>query len=362
MASPSFDAALARLLDRIESEQLKLHALLVLHRGELRVERYWPGHGGTDAHRLYSVAKSFTALAVGALCDDGLLRLEDLIVDHFPEKLPAQVHPWIAAMTVRDLLTMRTAHRTTSFTQVQDADWVRTFFTVPPTQQPGSEFSYDTSASVVLSALVEKLTGRWLEEYLLERVLAPIGFGDEVQGVQPALSAWRSPLGMSLQELDGHPSWEPVPTNPGGVTHGGSAMFCTVRDLARFAQLCLAGGLHQDRQIISAEFMAAATGWQTPTADDNFRCLDNRQGYGFQFWRTRHDGFLAWGIGGQIALCLPRYDFALVTLGSTFDRGDDHQILLDALWEEMLPALKPVAAPQTTLRLDHPDAPGRPIS
>ncbi|GAA1140524.1 serine hydrolase domain-containing protein [Nesterenkonia lutea] len=353
------EPALARLLERIESEQLDVHALLVLHRGALVTEKYYPGHSMTDVHRLYSVAKSFTALAVGALCDEGRLSLEDRIVDHFPEKLPAQVHPWIAAMSVRDLMTMRTAHRTTSFVQVPDTDWVRTFFTVAPTQQPGTEFSYDTSASVVLSALVEKLTGRWLEEFLLERVLGPLGFGAETRGTRPALSAWRSPQGMSMESLDGSPSWEAVPVNPDGVTHGGSAMFCTARDLARFAQLCLASGRHQDRQIISAQFMAAATGWQVPTADESFPCLDNRQGYGYQFWRTRHHGFLAWGIGGQIALCLPDYDLALVTLGSTFDRSDDHQIILDAVWEELLPVLDPVDATQTALRLDHPEAQGR---
>ena len=347
------ESACARLVGRIEAEQPHLHALLLVHRGELVLERYRPGHSVTEPHRLYSVAKSFTALAIGALIDDRRLRLTDRMVDHFPEKLPPTVHPWIAAMTVEDLLTMRTAHRITSFTQTEDTDWVRSFFTVEPAQQPGTRFAYDTSATVVLAALAEKLSGSRLEDYLLQRVLAPLGFGAEARTVpgQPILQAWRSPLGLSAAQRGGRPSWESVPDNPQGVPHGGSALFCTARDLARFAQLCLGQGRSGETQILSAEFMAAATGWQAPTADENFPCLENRQGYGYQFWRTRHDGFLAWGMGGQIVLCLPEHDLALITTGSSFDRSDDHQMIFDAVFEELLPALTPVSAPQTTLRI-----------
>lgn len=346
-------SALGRLVERIEAEQPELHALLLVHHGELVVERYRPGHGVTEPHRLYSVAKSFTALAVGALIDDARLRLSDRVAEHFPEKLPPTVHPWITAMTVEDLLTMRTAHRIPSFTQTEDTDWVRSFFSVEPVQPPGTRFAYDTSASVVLAALVEKLSGDRLEDFLLQRILAPLDFGAEARAVpgQPVLEAWRSPLGLSDAQRGRRHSWEPVPDNPQGVTHGGSALFCTARDLARFAQLCLAGGRSGETQILSAEFMAAATGWQAPTADENFPCLENRQGYGYQFWRTRHQGFLAWGIGGQIVLCLPAHDLALITTGSSFERSDGHQMVFDAVFEELLPALTRVSTPQTTLRI-----------
>ncbi|GAA1164753.1 serine hydrolase domain-containing protein [Nesterenkonia sandarakina] len=346
-------SALERLTERIEAEQPELHALLLVHRGELVVERYRPGHSVTEPHRLYSVAKSFTALAIGALIDEGRLRLTDRVAEHFPEKLPATVHPWIAAMTVEDLLTMRTAHRITSFIQTEDTDWVRSFFTKEPAQRSGTRFVYDTAASVVLAALTEKLSGDRLEDFLLQRILLPLGFGAEARTVagQPTLQAWRSPLGLSPAQRGGRPSWEPVPENPQGVTHGGSALFCTARDLARFAQLCLAAGRSGEKQILSEEFMAAATGWQTPTEDENFPCLENQQGYGYQFWRTRHQGFLAWGIGGQIVLCLPEHDFALITTGSSFARSDGQQKVFDAVFEELLPAMTPVSTAQTSLRI-----------
>lgn len=256
-------------------------------------------------------------------------------------------------MTVEDLLTMRTAHRITSFIQTEDTDWVRSFFTKEPAQRSGTRFVYDTAASVVLAALTEKLSGDRLEDFLLQRILLPLGFGAEARTVagQPTLQAWRSPLGLSPAQRGGRPSWEPVPENPQGVTHGGSALFCTARDLARFAQLCLAAGRSGEKQILSEEFMAAATGWQTPTEDENFPCLENQQGYGYQFWRTRHQGFLAWGIGGQIVLCLPEHDFALITTGSSFARSDGQQKVFDAVFEELLPAMTPVSTAQTSLRI-----------
>ncbi len=324
--------ALLRLLDRLERRGLNTHSLLVARRGVLAFEGYWAPYSAETPHRLYSASKSYVSVAIGALVDDGALALADRVADHFPDKVPPDVHPYVAAMTVEDLLTMRTAHGATTYKQVADPDWVRTFFTVPPDRVPGTVFSYDTSATVVLTALAERLSGMPLPEYLVARVLGRIG-------VQDPVTALVSPAGTTAEERAGRPTWREMEHNRRGVTHGGSGLFTTPRDFLRFAQLCLQQGRWGGEQIVSAAYLAAATGYQAATAHVAGHLPDSRCGYGYQFWRTRHGGFSARGMGGQIALCLPEKDLVVVTTGDNQGRTGTEQAFFDAVWDELLPAL-----------------------
>ena len=325
-------AAILRVLGRFEQRGLNTHSLLIAHRGVLAFEGYWAPFTAETPHRLYSASKSYVAVAIGALIDDGALALTDRVVDHFPDKTPEEVHPYVAAMTVEDLLTMRTAHGGTTYKKVADPDWVRTFFTVPPDRVPGMVFSYDTSATVVLTALVERIGGKRLPEFLMDRVLGPIG-------VQHPVTALVSPAGTTAEQRAGRPTWREMADNSHGVAHGGSGLFTTPRDFLSFAQLCLQQGRWAGEQIVSAEYMQAATGYQTSTAHTGGHLPDSRCGYGYQFWRTRHNGFSARGMGGQIALCLPDRELVVVSTGDNQGRTGTEQAFFDAIWDELLPAL-----------------------
>ena len=329
-------AAIGRFLTRLERRGLNTHSLLIARERKLAFEAYWWPYTAQTPHRLYSASKSYVAVAVGALVDDGRLALSDRVIDHFPDKVPSGVHPYVAAMRVVDLLTMRTAHGTTTYKQADDTDWVRTFFTVPPSREPGAVFSYDTSATVVLTALVERLSRQRLPEFLMDRVLRRIG-------VEAAPTALLSPTGMAVDELGGRPTAREVEVNPTGVAHGGSGLFCTPRDFLRFAQLCLDQGTWGEDQVISAEYMRAATGYQAATMHVAGRFPDSQCGYGFQFWRNQHGGFSARGMGGQIALCLPDHDLLVVTTGDNQPVGGADQAFFDAVWVELLPALTDAA-------------------
>ena len=104
-------------------------------------------------------------LAIGLLQGEGRLRIEDPICQYFEVKLGEEVHPWINQTTIKDMLCMTTPHQTTTYKRYQ-GEWVESFFRVTPTHKPGTIFSYDTSATHVLSALVEKLSGMDLMSYL----------------------------------------------------------------------------------------------------------------------------------------------------------------------------------------------------
>ncbi|WP_162321061.1 beta-galactosidase [Nesterenkonia haasae] len=319
------------LIPELEDRGLVVHSLLALHRGALMHETYWAPYSVDRVHRLYSAGKSLVALAIGALADDGALRLTDRIVDYFPE-FRADAHPWVLAMCVEDLLTMQTCHRQATYPLVSDADWVRTFFTLAPSHPPGTVYFYDTSATVVLTALAEKLTERPFEEYFAERI------GQRV-GMQQPLKALRTPLGLPPESFAERPTWREVSENSLGVAHGGSGLLSTPRDMARIAWLCLNNGRAGDSQVISAEYLHAATTAQVPTGTGNFSNPESQLGYGYQFWRCRRDSYAAWGMGGQIMLVVPWLETAVVVTGCSMHIESDAQLIHNALWEKLLDPL-----------------------
>lgn len=304
-------SAVLRFIDRLEKKRLCMHSFILIRHGKIAAEGYWKPFCAERKHRMYSVTKSFTSLAIGLMIGEGRLSLQDRIVNFFPEKLPAEgVHLYIEKMTIRDLLMMASAHEKTTYKQVQDDDWVRTFFTVAPSHLPGQIFSYDTSASLVLAAIVEKLSGVSLLDYMRPRLLTPIGFSGEAY-------ALKTPLGN---------------------THAGSGLVCTSRDLAKVALVCLNNGRFEDLQLIPETYLKEAVSRQIDTSTAA-ALADSQQGYGYQFWRCQHNGYAMFGMGGQLAICLPDQDLVIVTTADVQPNPDGQQAIFDAIWEELYPAL-----------------------
>ncbi|GBG05599.1 serine hydrolase [Paenibacillus agaridevorans] len=299
----------------LEANHLCMHSVIILRSGKIVSEGYWSPFTVDKKHRMYSTSKSFVSVAIGLMEGEGLLSLDDRVITFFPEKLPLKgVHPYIEKMTIRDLLMMASAHEKTTFKQVDDDDWVRTFFTVPPTHLPGTVFSYDTSATITLTAIIEKVSGMSLLEYMHPRLLTPIGFSEDAYCL-------KTPL---------------------GVSNGGSAIFCTSRDLAKFALTCMQEGNFDGKQLIPADYIKAATSYQIDTTNSTFNYIDNQQGYGYKFWRTRNNGFSLQGMGGQLAVCLPDKDLLIVTTADTQPNPDGLQTILNAIWNEIYPHLSDV--------------------
>ncbi|QDP96575.1 beta-lactamase family protein [Microlunatus elymi] len=324
--------SLDALLGRVRSRHLNLHSLLIIRHGRLVAELYWQPYGPDTLHRMYSVSKSFAGVAIGFCVDAGMIRLDDKIISYFGELVPDDVHPWTAAMTVEHLLTMSTAHGFSTYKQTEDTDLVRTYFTVPPTRPPGRLFAYDTSASVVLSALIERVTGRSMTAFLQEQLWTPLG-------CEHPLRAMKTPTGLPRDHAGSSPWWREVEDNPAGVDHAGSGILCTPRDLARFALFCLAGGRVDGRQLLSAEYVRAATSRRVGTGPRLGADPYDDPGYGYQFWRTPYYGFACQGMGGQLALVHPDDDLVVVTTADDQLTGDANDTLSRAVWDELLPKL-----------------------
>ena len=217
---------------------------------------------------------------------------------------PAEPDKLLKALRVRDLLSMSTGHHVEP-TFAGTKDWTRTFFETPLAHKPGTFFLYNTPSTYMLSAIVQKVTGMKTEDYLEPRLLEPLGIDDYV--------------------------WE---TSPEGVTIGGYGLHVRTESIARFGQLYLQKGQWRGKQLVPAEWVAAATSRQVSNGSDPASDWD--QGYGYQFWRTRYNNYRGDGAFGQYCLVLPEHD-AVVAITSGVK---SMQAVLDLVFARLVPAFK----------------------
>lgn len=302
--------AIVNFLQRIEAERIGMHGFLLVRHNRIVAEGYWAPWSAEHKHRMYSISKSFVSLAVGMMIDEGRLSLTDRVADYFPDKLPETLHPWLAASTVRDLLRMATAHSATSYTR-DDPDWVWTFFNRTPSHPPGTIFSYDTAATVVLTATVERLAGMPFLEYMRPRFLDRIGFSADAWCVR----------------------------TPEGGSWGGSGVICTLRDMAKVALTCMNGGLWGAERVLPEAYVRAAT---TRQIDNTIRGHD---GYGYQIWCEKENGFSFRGMGSQYAICFPKQAFLFACIADT--QGAPAGSAIPAvMWDELYPHLADAPLPE----------------
>lgn len=306
-------AAVLQFIEALDRQVDELHSVMLLRHGRVVAEGWWSPYRREYPHALFSLSKSFTSTAAGFAIAEGLVSLDDPVLPFFADDAPAEVSPFLAEMRVRHLLSMSTGQiEDTMPPMMQRADnnWIKGFFSVPVLRQPGTHFLYNTGATHILSAIVEKVTGMKLIDYLTPRLFDPLG----IEGA----------------------FWE---VSPQGITVGGFGMSAKTEDIARFGQLYLQNGVWQGRRILPEGWVEQASALQTVNANGSES--DWTQGYGYQFWRCRHNAYRGDGAFGQYCVIMPDQDAVLAITGGTDDMGKP----LELLWE-LLPAMRSDALPE----------------
>ncbi len=312
-------AAIGAFLDAIESAGVELHSLMVLRHGNVVAEGWWYPYRAETPHLLYSLSKSFTSTAIGLAIAEGLLNLDAPVVSFFPDKLPPVVSDHLAAMTVRHLLTMSTGQEESDRTTLswdEDSDWVRDFLAQPVTAAPGSRFRYSSIATFMCSAIVHRVSGEDLLDYLMPRLFTPLGIE--------------------------RPVWH---RSPDGTSVGGWGLSLTTESIAKFGQLYLQRGLWNGTQLVPQDWISQATSKQISNEEGGE--LDWRLGYGFQFWQCQHGAYRGDGAFGQFCVVCPEQDLVVAMTSS----ANNMQVILTALWEKVLSGLddKPVSTENSSL-------------
>ncbi|WP_176168909.1 serine hydrolase domain-containing protein [Krasilnikoviella flava] len=306
------------LLDRLERDSVACHSLMVVRNGSVVAEGWWAPYAAERPHLLYSLTKSFTAIAVGLAVGDGLLSLDDRLVDVLPDHVPTGVTEQGRRLTVHHLLSMTTGHGGDSLAEawaLEPDDLTRGFLRVPFVAVEGTRHDYDNATTYVLARMVERVTGRGLPELLDERIFEPMGIE--------------------------HAEWDRVAS---GAAFGFHGLHLTTEAVAAFGELLLRGGRWGDRQLVAREWVDLATRRHVETHQvegwsDN---PDTRQGYGYQFWMSRH-GYRGEGSFGQVCLVVPAHDLVVVVTSAL---GHGGEALLDPIWECLLPGLDLADGPE----------------
>lgn len=258
---------------------LFMQDVLVLRHGKVLCAAAYHGQRLDAAKYTFSACKSVTSLAVGLLLDDGRLHLTDKVVDLLGESIPSNRRR-IRELTVEDLLTMRSGVLFTEAEAMTESDWVRCFLNAPIHGEPGEEFRYNSLNTYLLSVIVCRVTGGSMLELLRQRLFGPMGITDVY--------------------------WE---TCPAGYEKGGWGLYIRPEDMAKLGQLVLDGGAWQGRQLISQDYLRAATTAHAapPPEIGDFD-------YGYQIWVGRRErSFLFNGMLGQNVLCYPDSGVIVVT-------------------------------------------------
>src|SRR5688572_9916064 len=305
-------AAIREFVEAADQQVNAMNSFILVRHGQVVAEGWWTPYSAQVPHVLYSLSKSFTSTAVGLAVADGKLSVDDEVLKFFPEDAPSAPTNNLKAMRIRDLLTMSTGHQTEPrLAPTNDTPWTKLFLAHPVPHKPGTHFLYNTPATYMQSAIIQKVTGQTVLDYLRPRLFEPLGIEN--------------------------PTWG---TSPQGISLGGYGLNLRTEDIAKFGQLLLQKGRWQSKQLLPASWVEAATARQTSNGSNPKSDWD--QGYGFQFWRCRHGAFRGDGAFGQYCLVMPEQDAVIAITSGTRDM----QRVLNLIWDNLLPAFQPSPLPE----------------
>jgi CubicO group peptidase (beta-lactamase class C family) len=307
-------AAILEFIKAAEQSKNELHSFMFLRHGRVIAEGWWNPYRADLKHTMYSTSKSFTSTAAGFAISEGKLSVEDKVISFFRDQLPDTISPFLAELRVKDLLSMSVGQEPDPTFKVvlNDSNWVKSFLTLPIIKKPGTEFLYNTLATYMVAAILQKVTGEKLIDYLRPRLFDP----------------------LAIKDMD----WEVDPKN---INVGGWGLRVKTEDMAKLGQLYLQKGVWNGKQILPESWIEEATSAIIKDSApylpiDKKEASDWAQGYGYQFWQCRNNAYRADGAYGQYIIVLPEHDAVVVLTSETADMQDE----INLVWKYLLPSFQ----------------------
>jgi len=310
---------IANYVEAVTKADMGIHSVMIVRNGKVVAEHWFGDNAANKPHILNSVSKTFTSTAIGFAVTEGKLKVTDKVISFFPDKLPAEVSPYLQELEIRHLLTMSVGHDLDPSPIVREPgneDWVKAFLAYPIDHKPGTVYVYNSLATYMLSAIIQKVTGEKLINYLYPRLFRPLGI-----------------VGAVWNEC------------PNGINVGGWGLYVKTEDMAKLGLLYLQKGNWNGIQLLPESWIDAASRSHIKSLPAGARAeniktrpedSDWLQGYGFQLWRSRHNSYRADGAGGQYILILPEKNAVIAVTAQVKDMQEE----LNYIWKYLLPALK----------------------
>lgn len=313
--------SLKEFIDTLHEQNINMDSIMVIQNDELLAM-----HRFSDAtiHNVYSIAKSYTATAIGIAIDEGMLALTDRPVDFFGDILPAGIDSRWENVTMYHLLTMSTGHGEPHMMATDRAmlrgksdakpdasmaeEWLLFVFSRPMVCDAGESFCYGNLAPYVAGRMLEKAVGCTICDYLYEKMWMHLGVDK--------------------------PRWD---SDTAGHTFAASDLYLNITDMIKLGQIYLGNGVYEGRRYLSDEWVKKATTKQVGSSTINpaGHSEDEEAGYGFYIWLNREGGYRAYGREGQFIIVLPAREAVIATQST----HRNVQQVLDVLWDHILPQL-----------------------
>lgn len=271
--------AFVKTLEYLEEKGVRYHSLMVVRHGKVAAECYRPPFSKDIPHIMYSVSKTITATAIGFALDEGYIKLETRFVDIFPEYVPKKRDEKLEKLEVRHLLTMTSGKQPSYLLSKTDEDWMKHLTDAKWISEPGEKFEYVNENIYALCAILQRVTGMTVTDFLYERLFQPLGIEK--------------------------PFWE---TDHGGIEAGGWGIFLKTEDLAKIMMCYLNKGKFFGKQIIPKDFAIAATLNQAAIKGTPVR----EKGYGYCIWTENENEYRADGMYSQLGVVLEDKDAVIV--------------------------------------------------
>jgi CubicO group peptidase (beta-lactamase class C family) len=272
----------------VASEMPDVTGLLVIRHGYVVFERYFgSAYGRNDPVKIRSITKSFVGTLIGiALADGKLESLDQTIGESIPDRIPSKADPGTPNITIRHLLTMTSGWQWDIGTDYQrliaSKNWSALTLSLPIAYEPGTFYAYNTGGSHLLSVILTTVTEQDTADYAQEKLFDPLGIA--------------------------RPTWQRSPQHE---TVGGFGLELTARELAKLGYLYLNGGQWDGRQVVPADYVKAATSYQSTGDSTGYAA------YGYQWWVADVAGmpsFFGLGFGGQYLYVVPALDLIAVVV------------------------------------------------
>ena len=295
------------------------HSIIMARDSKIFFEKYWAPFNADFKHRLYSSSKSFVSIAIGFMVQDGLVSLSDKMVDFFPEYVPDDLLPNVKNQTIRDMLMMSTGFIESQSFYLQEGtdDRVKFYFEKSRisnnknsngSKRPGEFYEYDSNGTFMLGAIVERISGKSLVDYLKEKLFDKIGVSQDLKCLK----------------------------SPGGHAWSDSGIICTSMDFLKVANFVMNYGKVGDEKILSEDYLREATSRQIDNSVYGAKWTRSN-GYGYQFWRGWNNSFAFIGAGCQFAICVPDKKLVFVCTGDNqANYVYSSAVIMDRFFEEIV--------------------------